>query len=636
MKRWRQYRHCTLALAVIVSTVLAASALDLASAPAGATPNDITLTINTSATGCTGMTVYLPLYSANGASLNATIDFGDGSSVDVDTTPGVTSHTYATSGTYTITITGTVPQFGTANPAINSADCSLTAVTNWDGVGLTSLDTAFNGDTNLASVPSDLPSTVTDLANTFLGATSFNQNLATWNTANVVTMNGMFSGATNFNNGGDPLTTTVGGWNTSAVIDMSSMFESAAFDQDVESWDTSQVLTMDSMFKDDVVFNNAGNPLATTVGGWNTSAVTDMDSMFYNDFALDLDLDSWNTANVTDMGFMIFDDPVFDNGESPFATEAGGWNTTDVTNMEEMFTFDTVFNQDVSSWDTASVVNMYYLFFKAGALDQDLGQWSLASATDVDGMLDDTSLSTSNYDATLEGWAGESVQPGLTLGASDLTYDAAGAVARNILTSPPDDWTILNDSEVGPSNVPTRTPIPQATLAVTAVATNPLGQSVELSAEGGSGTGAVTFSATGGTASGCTVSADVLSSSSSGTCIVTATKAADSTYAATTSAPLTITFALATTPPTRLPGRVTIGFARRSHALGAGAHRALVRLSRALNPSEIVTVTAFAWHDASLAHLRAQAVIGLLGTTRIKIVINTRVVANKAVMVTRA
>ena len=104
-----------------------------------------------------------------------------------------------------------MPQFGTANPAINSADCSLTAVTNWDGVGLTSLDTAFNGDTNLVSVPTIFPSTVTDLANTFLGATSFNQNLATWDTSNVVTMNSMFSGATDFNNGGDPLATTVGG-----------------------------------------------------------------------------------------------------------------------------------------------------------------------------------------------------------------------------------------------------------------------------------------------------------------------------------------------------------------------------------------------------------------------------------------
>ena len=69
-------------------------------------------------------------------------------------------------------------------------------------------------------------------------------------------------------------------------------------------------------------------------------------------------------------------------------------------------------------------------------------------------MLDNTSLSTSNYDATLEGWAGQSVHSGLTFGASDLTYDAVGAVARNTLTSSPDDWTIQYDSEDAPSERP--------------------------------------------------------------------------------------------------------------------------------------------------------------------------------------
>ncbi len=694
MKRWRQYGSFSLVLAVVTATLFSTGALSLVTAPAGATPSDIALTFDTSATECTGTTIYLPLYSANGVSLNATIDFGDGSSDEVDTTSGVASYTYASPGTYLVTITGTVPQFGTADPAINSADCSLTAVTNWDGVGLTSLDNAFDGDTNLVSVPTDLPTTVTDLANTFLGASSFDQDLESWDTASVVTMHAMFSGDTFFNNGGSPLATTAGGWNTAQVTDTSDMFESSGFDQNVESWDTSHVNTMASMFEDDAPFNNDGtplstildgwntaavttmdsmfkgdlsfnqdveswdtaavesmdamfdndidfdndgDPLATTTGGWSTAAVTTMDSMFYNDYALDLDVDSWNTASVTDMGFMFFDDDIFDNGESPMDSEPGGWSTAAVTSMDSMFTFDLDFNQDLSTWNTANVASMYRLFFKAADLNQDLGDWNLASATNLDSMLDDTALSTGNYDATLVGWAGESVHSGLTLGASDLVYDAAGASARGTLTSPPDDWTIEYDSEAPLPTGSSASPQPQAALAVTADSSSTYGQSVPLSTSGGSGAGAVSFTVTGGTASGCAIVANALSSTSAGTCVVTATKAADSTYAASTSAPFAITFDAAPLL-TGLPRRLTLGFADGSHALGARARRAVIALSRRLTSSEVVTVTAYARHDGSLARRRATTVAGLLAGSpaHVNIVINTRLTSNKCVVVARA
>jgi surface protein len=304
--------------------------------------------------------------------------------------------------------------------------------------------------------------------------------------------------------------------------------------------------------------------------------------------------------------------------------------------MEEMFTFDTDFNQDVSSWNTSSVTNMYYLFFKTTALNQDLGQWSLASVTDLNGMLDNTSLSTGNYDATLVGWANQTVPSGLTFGASDLTYDVYGAAARNTLTSSPDDWIIQYDSEVAPFGFPSRAPTQQATLTLTAVASNPLGQPVTLATSGGSGTGSLSFNVTGGTASNCAVSGSVLTATSAGTCIVTATKASDATYAATTSAPVVIAF-VATAPPA-LPARLTIGFAPRSHALGAGARRALGNLSRKLTSSDTVTVSAYALHDASLARLRATAVDGLLKNSgaRVRFVIITRTTANKSVIVTRA
>ena len=69
----------------------------------------------------------------------------------------------------------------------------------------------------------------------------------------------------------------------------------------------------------------------------------------------------------------------------------------------------------------------------------------------------------------------------------------------------------------------------QATLTVNAPATLTYGNTTTLTASGGSGTGAVTFSA--GASTGCAVAGDLLSvTNASGTCSITASKAADDNY----------------------------------------------------------------------------------------------------------
>ena len=84
------------------------------------------------------------------------------------------------------------------------------------------------------------------------------------------------------------------------------------------------------------------------------------------------------------------------------------------------------------------------------------------------------------------------------------------------------------------------TQISQSALTVTTVS-GTLGTPFALETAGGSGTGAVTCVVTNGMASGCTVSGSSLSASTAGTCIVTATKAADATYLAVSSTATTIT-----------------------------------------------------------------------------------------------
>ena len=63
-----------------------------------------------------------------------------------------------------------------------------------------------------------------------------------------------------------------------------------------------------------------------------------------------------------------------------------------------------------------------------------------------------------------------------------------------------------------------------------------------LSTAGGSGTGTVSYSTTNGSASGCAVAGNVLTASSSGTCLVTAVKAADTNYTSSTTGAVAVTF----------------------------------------------------------------------------------------------
>ena len=73
----------------------------------------------------------------------------------------------------------------------------------------------------------------------------------------------------------------------------------------------------------------------------------------------------------------------------------------------------------------------------------------------------------------------------------------------------------------------------------------------------GSGTGALSYAVVNGTASGCAVSAGQLSSSSAGTCLVTATKAADANYNVTSSAQTTVTLVVAPTTAVTVPSTGT-------------------------------------------------------------------------------
>ena len=76
-----------------------------------------------------------------------------------------------------------------------------------------------------------------------------------------------------------------------------------------------------------------------------------------------------------------------------------------------------------------------------------------------------------------------------------------------------------------------------------------------LSSSGGNGSGAVTYSATNGTAMGCSIQGNTLTVTQVGTCNVTAIKSGDGAYLATTSAPAAISVAKAQQAPVEVVNR---------------------------------------------------------------------------------
>ena len=378
------------------------------------------------------LTIDTTKYAANLFSLptsgtvNVTVDWGDGSAKQIVTSEALTTHTYADETTYQINIYGSMTRYGSSQLSATNGSPLLTAVTQWGTLGLTNLSYAFRHATSLTSVPSNLPSTVTNLSYMFSYASTFNQSVSSWDTSAVTNMSSMFYYAAQFNQ-------SVSGWDTLRVTDMSYLFYSAAlFNQSVSAWDTRNVTTMAQMFGDASVFNNGCAvgvltcPMTQSVGAWNTSSVTTMQSMFYSARKFNQRVDTWDTRNVTVMLYLFASQyaNVFNNGcasgdrTCPMTQTVGAWNTSSATDMRYMFYNAAVFNQHVESWDTRNVTSMFYMFnvaslFNNGCasgdqscpMTQSVGAWNTSVVTNMSFMFG----SASEFNQDISSWSTASV-----------------------------------------------------------------------------------------------------------------------------------------------------------------------------------------------------------------------------------
>jgi surface protein len=113
---------------------------------------------------------------------------------------------------------------------------------------------------NYGALATTCTSGVTNMDYMFSQATSFDQDISSWDVSQVTDMDWMFCGAMSFNQ-------DISSWDVSKVTYMSNMFGRAkSFNQDISSWDVSQVTHMYHMFHDATAFNQ-------NVSGWCVSDI---------------------------------------------------------------------------------------------------------------------------------------------------------------------------------------------------------------------------------------------------------------------------------------------------------------------------------------------------------------------------
>jgi surface protein len=279
----------------------------------------------------TSTQISIPLY---GNGYNFTVKWGDGASENKSASPGSTishsiSHTYASAGTYVVTITGAFPRIYFNNSGDRQ---KILAVENWGNIAWSSMEKAFYGCNNLTVPATDAPnlSSVTNMSWMFAFATEFNDPIGHWTTTNVTNMSSMFAFASNFDQ-------PIGDWNTTNVTNMSSMFQVAySFNQDLSLWTTTNVTNMSNMF-------NSASSFDQNISSWNTSKVTNMSSMFSSAYSFNQNISSWSTLLVTDMSSMFYSAYSFNQNLS-------SWCVTNIPSLPPLF------DTSASAWTLARPV----------------------------------------------------------------------------------------------------------------------------------------------------------------------------------------------------------------------------------------------------------------------------------------
>ncbi|WP_299246484.1 BspA family leucine-rich repeat surface protein [uncultured Aquimarina sp.] len=304
---------------------------------------------------------------------------------------GNATHTYTSAGAYEVKIVGDFPRIYFNNTGDKD---KILEVNQWGTQQWTSMENAFNGCTNLVLNATDTPilSEATNISRMFR--------------------------------------------NASSLVDT----------QDVmNTWDVSTITTMERMFANADMFDE-------NIASWNVGNVQDFSLMFFGTDNFNQNVNDWNigafVTGVVNIDFMFAE-------TASFNQPLNRWDITKIDRFDFTFSGAAKFNQDLSDWDLSNVKRFRSAFSRATAFNQNLGDWDISNVNGMVSMLNDSGMSTENYDATLKGWATDTsgdlndgiddIPTGVRLGARRLKYCAV-AEGRAILTNTLNNWQILDDT----------------------------------------------------------------------------------------------------------------------------------------------------------------------------------------------
>ena len=312
------------------------------------------------------LTIALPLYLGDSEDIteyNFSVDWGDGSEIGMVNSfedPDAI-HTYSSAGLKTVTIIGTLNGFN-FNENATSKDLVVDVI-QWGDMRLGNAGFYFAECINLTGfTATDAPilSEVTDMQRMFVGASSFNADLSTWDVSNVFNMEAMFFGAFAFN-------ADLSSWDVSNVSNMNIMFQSGNFNGDISTWDVSKVEGMNGMFRFNPSFNG-------DLSSWDVSNVVRMVGMFNGASSFNGDISNWDVSSVLTM------DDMFSSAVA-FNADLSNWNVSNVLQMRSMFWSANSFNADLSGWDVSNVLFLENMFFGASSFSADLSSWPTDNVT---------------------------------------------------------------------------------------------------------------------------------------------------------------------------------------------------------------------------------------------------------------
>jgi len=364
----------------------------------GATPvnPDFVSTWDTTQAGSASDTVILPLVS--GGTYSGTIDWGDGNSDSLSYANR--THVYASSGTYTITISGTIGGFSIRDGDGTDAD-KLIDISNFGSDFRLTGSRSFQECRNMNITATDAPIIQFNFGyRTFYRCHSLvNIDLSAWDVSGVTSMWGFFQQCINLQTAG------IGGWDVSGVNDSRGMekmfYQCYDYNEDIGSWDMSSVISIEDMFNGlsiFMAFNNGGSP----------------------------SINNWNLASCV---------------------TAKNWIRK------------AAFNQPINGWNVSNIRIFSATLRDIDSFDQTLEDWDITSATSMGNLMFQSSgISTPNYDATLVGWeatlqaaypSGSGYTPTISVNFGGSQYTAGGAAeaARTSLISN-FGWTITDGGSV--------------------------------------------------------------------------------------------------------------------------------------------------------------------------------------------